>query len=380
MKTTRRRGTPDFILLVLTFLLVGFGILMIFSASSATAAYKYQDPLFFTKRQIIWAVLGLIAMLFLMNIPYARLRPLIFIAFAGIVMMLILVLFNDPIKGARRGIGIGDSGIGFQPSEFAKLGIILYLSHLIAKKGDRIRDFQRGLLPLLIITCSLAGLIMLQPDFGTAAIFLSCAAAVMIAGGVNMKHFIAISAVGAAGVTIFVGAYLLFSDKFDYIEYRFFSFLDPWKYSYGTGWQLIQSLFALGHGKVTGTGIGQSIQKLHYLPEAHNDFIFSVIGEELGFVGSTIFLAVFVLFLWRCMLVGLRCKDKFGLLVAVGIVTMFGLQTLINIGGVTGTIPITGIPIPFVSYGGSSLLVSMVCVGILLSVSRENNRLDDTKT
>lgn len=377
MKTTRHRGTPDFILLVLTFLLVGFGVVMVFSASSATSAYHFNDPFYYTKRQIMWAVLGIAVMLLLMNIPYRKLRPLAFPAFAIVIVLLVLVLMRDPIYGSRRWFSIGPFGL--QPSEFAKLGIILYFAHLISKKGEKVRDFQKGLLPLLIIAAITAGLIMMQPDFGATAIFLCCAMAVIIAGGVNLKHFFAVSLAGGSLAAAFISFNLLFSDRFEYIKFRVTSFLDPWQDPYNTGYNLIHSLLAFGHGGTFGAGIGQSIQKLHYLPFTHNDFILPVIGEELGFIGLVTFLLIYLFFLWRALLIGLRSKDQYCTLVAVGIVTLFGTQSIINFGGVTGSIPISGVTFPFISYGGSSLLSSMISVGILLSISRENNRLEKEK-
>lgn len=294
MKTTRHRGTPDFILLVLTFLLVGFGVVMVFSASSATSAYHFNDPFYYTKRQIMWAVLGIAVMLLLMNIPYRKLRPLAFPAFAIVIVLLVLVLMRDPIYGSRRWLSIGPFGL--QPSEFAKLGIILYFAHLISKKGEKVRDFQKGLLPLLIIAAITAGLIMMQPDFGATAIFLCCAMAVIIAGGVNLKHFFAVSLAGGSLAAAFISFNLLFSDRFEYIKFRVTSFLDPWQDPYNTGYNLIHSLLAFGHGGTFGAGIGQSIQKLHYLPFTHNDFILPVIGEELGFIGLVTFLLIYLFF------------------------------------------------------------------------------------
>lgn len=377
MKTSQHRGTPDFVLLVLTFLLVGFGIVMVFSASSATSAYFLNDSLFYTKRQVMWAILGITAMLLLMNIPYQKLRPLIFPAFVVVIGLLILVLFTEAKFGARRWIDIGPFGL--QPSEFAKLGIIVYLAHIISKKEERIRDFQKGLLPVVIVTAIAAGLVMMQPDFGSAAILLCCAFAVIITGGVNLKHFLALSGIGGSLLLLFISFNLFFSDRLNYIKFRVTSFMDPWQDPYGTGYNLIHSMFAFGHGGTFGTGIGQSIQKLHYLPFTHNDFILPVIGEELGFIGVVTYLLVFIAFLWRALLIGLRSKDQFSVLVSTGIVTLFSIQAIINIGGVTGSIPISGVTLPFISYGGSSLLVSMISVGLLLSISRENNRLEKEK-
>jgi cell division protein FtsW len=369
-----QRGTPDFILLALTIILLGFGIVMVYSSSLAFAALKFDDSLFLTKRQIMWAILGTAGMLFLMNIHYAKLKKGFIPFFMLVVILLFVVLFRDPVNGARSWIGIGS--IGLQPSEFAKLGIILYLAALIHKKGEKFRDFHKGLLPVLIIVGFVAGLIMLQPDLGTMVIFLFCALVVIVVGGANLKHLFFSSVIVTFFVGFFVSIYLLFTDPLDYgyRVNRITSYLDPWADPLGSGFHLIQSYYALGHGGITGAGFGQGIQKLHYLPEAYNDFIFSIIGEELGFIGSTLFLITFLCLLWRALIISLRCPDTYGTLVGIGIVGMLGFQALINIGGVTGAIPITGVPLPFISYGGSSLLGCMISMGILLSISRENNR------
>jgi cell division protein FtsW len=377
-----KRGTPDFILLALTFLLVGFGIVMVFSASSAIAAYHWNDSLFYTRRQIVWAILGMLGMLLIMNIPYAKLKRLFVPFFFTAVIMLVLVLFSEPVNGARSWLIIGGVRLG-QPAEFAKLAMILYLAALISKKGEKFRDLKKGLMPVLITAGGMAGLIMLQPDIGTALIFLVTAGVIIFAGGANVKHLLFIGAVSAGFAAFVAGIYLLVAEEHSTAVAvrlsRLTSFLDPWSDPLASGYHLIQSLFALGHGGLTGAGFGQSIQKLHYLPYAHNDFIFAIIAEELGFIGGTLFLLTYLLFLWRGLLIALKCGDLFGTLLGTGIVAMFSIQALVNIGGVTGSIPITGVTLPFISYGGSSLLVSMWSVGILLSISRENNRLEKEK-
>ncbi len=370
-----RRGTPDFVLLSLTFILLGFGIVMVFSASSATAAFQFDDALYFTKKQIVWAILGSFLMLFFMNVRYSKLKNWFIPYFIFIVILLILVLmFGSELNGAKSWLQLGP--INIQPSEFAKLGIIIYLANLIHKKQEHFREFNRGLLPAMIIVGFVTSLIMLQPDLGSAMIFLLTAMVVILVGGANLKHVFTAGAV-IGGITCFmILIQILTSDSYGYRIDRFTAFMDPWADPIGTGYHLIQSLYAFGHGGITGAGFGQSIQKLHYLPYAHNDFIFAIIAEELGLIGSTLFIVVYLLFLWRCLLIALRCKDLFGTLVGTGIFGMISIQALINIGGVTGSIPITGVTLPFISSGGSSLLVCMLSIGILLSISRENNRLE----
>lgn len=374
-----RRGIPDFFLLFLTIALVGFGLVMVFSASYSLT-YS-QDPLYYTKRQVLWAMLGTFLMFITMNTPYHRLKKLFIPFFLMVLVSLVLVLFIGEVRnGARSWFGIGS--FGGQPSEFAKIGIILYLAVIISKKGDKLRQFKNGLLPILVMVGLTATLIMFQPDLGSCMILVLTAGVVIVVGGARMKHLSLIALVGllvsAANVLIEM-LIARFTEEPSYRLKRLTSYLNPWEDHLGAGHQLIQSWYALGHGGLTGAGFGQSIQKLHYLPYAHNDFIFAIIGEELGFVGAAIFLFVYVLFLWRALLVALRSEDVVATLVGTGIAGMIGIQAIINIGGVTGAIPITGVTLPFISFGGSSLLTTMFSVGILLSISRENNKVDKIK-
>lgn len=372
MKSTRK-GTPDFILLILTFLLTGFGVLMVFSASSPTATILYDDSMYYTKKQLIWVAIGGVCMLIIMNIPYHRYKKLLFPFFFTVIFLLIVVLFTDKINGAKSWIRFGQ--IGIQPSEFAKLAMIMYLAALISKKGDRIRNFKQGLLPALTIVGFVAALVLLQPDFGTTVIIILSSLVVIIAGGANLKQLFASGVVISAPVSLMLFVYFLInSDGMEYRLKRFHTYLDPWSDRFGSGMQIIYSLYAFGHGGITGAGFGQSIQKLHYLPEAHNDFIFAIIGEELGLIGCIIFITLYLFLLWRGLIVSLRCKDSFGLLLGTGIVGWLAIQAFINMGGVTNFIPMTGVTLPFISYGGSSLLVTMVSMGIILSISRGQNQ------
>lgn len=362
------RGIPDFLLLFLTLGMVGFGIVMVFSASFTISYWDEGNRWFFTQRQLMWAGLGLVGMLFAMNLPFNFYKKHFFLIMLGSIVLLLLVYvpgLGIKLNGARSWIGIGSFTI--QPAEFAKIGLIIYLSALVAKKKEKMASFKQGLLPALIITLVFFTLIALQPDFGTGLILLISAGAIILVGGSNLKHILYLGLISLAILPI-----LLIAE--DYRLARFTALRDPWSDPYESGYHLIQSLMALGNGGIFGTGFGQGIQKFFYLPYPHSDFIFAVIGEELGFIGVTIFLLAFLLLLWRILIISLRSKDPFGTLVGVGITTLFGAQAFVNIGGVTGTIPITGVPLPFISTGGSSLIMSMTAVGIILSLSRENNK------
>ncbi|WP_248926473.1 putative lipid II flippase FtsW [Paenibacillus hamazuiensis] len=371
-----RRGTPDFLLLFLAFTLVCFGLAMVFSASMA---YEKNDPWYLTVRQAMFIAIGTVGMFFCMNVHYTKFKKWVVPFFVAVVIMLLAVpVVGKEVNGAKSWFYIGSFGI--QPSEFAKLAVIVYLASLISKKEEKIRDFQKGLMPALIILAFVAGLIMMQPDLGSTMILLMGAGIVIIVGGANLKHIFMLSAAGGAFLSLFVTIYLLTSKEHSYRVDRFTSFLDPWADPLDKGYHLIQSLYAFGHGGITGAGFGQSIQKLHYLPAAHNDFIFSIIGEELGFIGSSLFLLVYLLFLWRGLLIALRCKETFGTLTGVGIVGMIGIQAIINIGGVTGSIPLTGVTLPLISYGGSSMIITLVSLGVLLSISRDHNKPEKETT
>ncbi|GKU78478.1 putative lipid II flippase FtsW [Paenibacillus sp. L3-i20] len=376
------RGRPDFLLLIMTLLLVGFGIVMVFSASSGVAAVSKDfgnDALYFTKRQLAWAGLGIFAMFFLMNFRYHVFKKAFPILFVPVIIMLMIVPFSEEVNGARSWFNIGSLGV--QPTEPAKLAIILYLGALIAKKGEKFRDFKKGLLPVIIIISFVCGLIMLQPDLGSSMVLASCATIMIIAGGANLKQVFITGSVGLVILTLMTSISMAINyDPWKYRVDRFTSFMDPLGNAQEGAWQLVSSLQALGHGGLTGAGFGEGVQKLHYLQYAYNDFIFAIIGEEFGFIGSTIFLLFYLTFLWRGLIVALRCPDLYGTVVGVGIVGLFAIQAFVNIGGVTATIPITGVTLPFISYGGSSLLVCLMSVGVLLSISREAGRAEKEKT
>ncbi|AJY76438.1 putative lipid II flippase FtsW [Paenibacillus beijingensis] len=371
------RGRPDFLLLILTLVLTGFGLVMVFSASSNIAAvsdiYRH-DALYFIKRQLIWAILGTFVMLLLMNIRYSVFKKGFALLLIPVLILLILVPFvGKEINGARSWFGVGSLGI--QPTEPAKLALILYLGALISKKGEKFRDFKKGLVPVIVIVGFICGIVMLQPDLGSCLVLISCALIMIVAGGANLKQLFMTGTIGAVVVAVISAIMMLVEPlQWQYRISRFTSYLDPLADPLGDGFQLVKSLEALGHGGLMGAGLGHSIQKLQYLPYAYNDFIFAVIGEELGFIGSVVFLFFYMMLLWRGLIVAVRCPDVYGTVVGAGIVGLIAVQAIINIGGVTGTIPITGVTLPFISYGGSSLLVTLMAMGVLLSISREYNR------
>ncbi|MEK4250410.1 putative lipid II flippase FtsW [Paenibacillus sp. FSL W7-1287] len=377
------KGRPDFLLLIMTLILVGFGLVMVFSASSSVAVVSAGmnfDALYFTKRQFIFAGLGVFMMFFIMNIPFRRFKKLQILFFIPVIIMLILVPIIAPeINGARSWFGY--AGLGIQPTEFAKIALIVYLGALISKKGEKFRDFKRGLLPVLIIIAFICGLIMLQPDLGAVIVIAGSAGMMIWASGAKLKHLLLTLLGGTAILTPIVTYSILTNPTaWNYRIARFTAFLDPIGNAQNSAWQLVSSLQAFGHGGFIGAGFGESIQKLHYLKYPYSDFIFAVIAEELGFIGAALFLIFMIIFLWRGFIVAVRCPDQFGMLTGIGIVSLIAFQAFINIGGVSGAIPLTGVTLPFISYGGSSILAMLMGMGILLSISREYYQVMDKTT
>lgn len=377
------KGRPDFLLLIMTLILVGFGLVMVFSASSSVAVVSAGtnfDALYFTKRQFIFAGVGLFAMFFIMNIPFRRFKKLQVLFFIPVIIMLFLVpIIGTEINGARSWFGY--AGLGIQPTELAKIALILYLGALIAKKGDNFRDFKRGLLPVLIIIAFICGLIMLQPDLGGVIVIVGSAGMMIWAAGAKLKHLLLTLLGGAAILTPIITYSVLTNPKaWNYRIARFTAYLDPIGNAQDSAWQLVSSLQAFGHGGIIGAGFGESIQKLHYLKYPYSDFIFAIIAEEFGFIGAALFLLFMIVFIWRGFIVAVRCPDQFGMITGIGIVSLIAFQTFINIGGVSGAIPLTGLTLPFISYGGSSILAMLMGMGILLSISREYYQVTNKTT
>lgn len=366
MKSTGeiRRGQPDYLLFFTILTLLAIGIVMVFSASMVRSVKFYGTPYHYLVAQIMWASLGLVAMFFFMNFDCWKYRRWIPAVFALSVLLLIVVLIpgiGQMRNDARRWLGYG--GLSFQPAELAKVTTIMFLSDSIARKRDKIGKLISGLGPYLVILGVIFILVLMEPDLGTAVSIAGSAAVIIFVAGAKGTHLALLAALSSP-----VLYWAVMGE--DYRRRRFLAFLDPWKDPSGSGWQIIQALYALGTGGPFGTGIGYSRQKWFYLPEPHTDFIFAVLGEELGFFGASLVLLLFFTVAWRGYRTAMAAPDRYSCLLAAGATTLIVLQAVINIGVVSGSLPITGIPLPFISYGGSSLLINLMASGILLNISR----------
>lgn len=358
-----KKGPPDFVLFLTTLALIAIGLVMVFSSSAVTAGVWYDDAFYFFKRQLLWALVGIIGMIVVMKINYLRLKDFAIPLF--VITMIFLLLVVTPLgigtKGSTRWLGIG--ALSFTPSELAKLAMVMFLAKTMEVNLANISSFKKGIAPYIITILLVCGLIMMQPDLGTSFAIAGTMFFMLLVAGARWTHLgmIAVSGLGAVAALIAVAPYRM---------NRFIAFLNPWKYASKEGFQTIQSLYALGSGGLFGMGLGRSRQKFFYLPEQHTDFIFSILGEELGFIGASLVIALFILFAWRGFKIAINAPDTFGSLLAAGITIMIVFQAAINIGVASGALPVTGIPLPFISYGGSSLLFTMAGVGVLLNISR----------
>ncbi|GAB4276962.1 MAG: putative lipid II flippase FtsW [Candidatus Rifleibacteriota bacterium] len=354
----------DHILLFVVVALMGLGLIMVYSASSVTSLAIRSDGLYYFKRQLVWVITGLLAMIGFSHLPYNKLErvavPLLGVSIFFLILVLVPGVSRD-IGGARRWIRFGS--IGFQPSEFAKICFIIYMAHSITIKQEKIQSFLYGLVPDLIITSIVFVLIYKGPNLSTAALVFGTYITLYFLGNGPIVNLLGL---GLGGM-ILVSA-LIF--RAGYRMRRFWAFLNPWESAQTTGYHIIQSLVAIGSGGLMGLGLGQSRQKFFILPERHTDFIFAIICEELGLIGGVIVIALFFAFLWRGMYIAARAPDTFGFLLASGITAIVGLQAIVNIAVVLSLMPTTGVTLPFVSYGGSSLLFLAIGVGILLNISR----------
>ncbi|AGX03760.1 MULTISPECIES: stage V sporulation protein E [Bacillaceae] len=359
-----KKSTPDFILILVTFTLLAVGLIMVYSASAIWAEYKFDDSFFFAKRQMLFAAAGIMAMFFIMNIDYWTWRTwakaIVIICFVLLVLVLIPGVGNVR-NGSRSWIGVGAFSI--QPSEFMKLAMIAFLAKYLSERQKLITSFRKGLLPSLGLAFLAFGMIMLQPDLGTGTVMIGTCVVMIFISGAKISHFAVLGLIGLGG---FAGLVL----SAPYRMKRITSFLDPWEDPLGSGFQIIQSLYAIGPGGLFGLGLGESRQKFFYLPEPQTDFIFAILAEELGFIGGSFVLLLFSLLLWRGIRIALGAPDLYGSFLAVGIIAMVAIQVMINIGVVTGLMPVTGITLPFLSYGGSSLTLMLMAIGVLLNISR----------
>jgi cell division protein FtsW len=359
----KRPGGPQFeyhLLVLVTLALVAFGLVMVYSASSARALLGSDDPAYYLKRQALYAVMGLVALVFLSRFDYRRLQlasgPMLLASFFLLVAVLGL---GVAVNGARRWIPLGP--LAFQPSELTKLALALWTAALLARRpapqtlGDLLR-------PIGLVVGASCALILVEPDLGSALAIGIMVSAVLLVSGTPVRTLFASG--GVAGAIVLAAIWLE-----PYRRARIFAFLDPWHDPQGAGFQIVQAMIALGSGGIFGVGLGESVQKIYYLPEASTDMIFAIIGEELGLVGVIAVIAAFALFAYAGFNIALRCKDPFGKRLAAGLTALICGQAAVNVSAVMGLAPLTGIPLPFVSYGGSSLVVGLASVGILLNIA-----------
>jgi cell division protein FtsW len=341
--------------------LAAFGSVMVFSSGAVFAAKKYGDAFYFLKRELVYALVGLVAFLVALRIDYRFYRRVAYpLLFASVAMLVAVLKVGSRAGGAIRWFRVGP--LSFQPGELAKFALCVYLATLLARKAEKIRDFSVGFLPPLVVTAVLMGLLLKQPDLGTAVIFGCVALGLLFVAGTRANYLVLALLVAApAGWSFIVST--------PFRMRRMLAFLDPWAFRRNVGYQITESLISVGSGGVSGLGLGDGRQKLFFLPEAHTDFILSIVGEELGLVGIAFVIAAFCVLVWRGLRAAWRARDPFGSYLAFGITTMFGLQALVNIGVVLGSLPTKGLPLPFISYGGTSLVVSLFMAGVLGNVS-----------
>ncbi|MDP4143256.1 MAG: putative lipid II flippase FtsW [Bacillota bacterium] len=355
----------DFILLATILLLVAIGVIAVYSASSYIALNGPQhNDKFFLYKQGAAAVLGIIIMLAVEKIDYHKLKRITGLVVIAAVILLIIVLFTPPVNGARRWIQMPFGTL--QPSEIAKYTVVLVLAKSIEKRGEKIKYFWSSVFVYLLIGGAFAGLVILEKNLSIASVIMGVTLIMLFVGGAKLAH-----TVGLVGGIIPVG--LLFIILEPYRLQRALNFTNPWKDAKGAGYQLCQSLLALGSGGILGVGLGRSRQKCFYIPEPYNDFIFSIIAEEKGLIGCIVIMILFLIIIHRGIKIAVHAKDAYGTLLAVGITSVIAIQAIINIAVVTGSMPVTGVPLPFISYGGSSLTINLVAMGILLNISSQSN-------
>ncbi|NCA93164.1 putative lipid II flippase FtsW [bacterium] len=370
-KKKNKIKTGDFVLTILVIGLVIFGIIMVFSASYYSSISKTGDPYKYLKDDIVWALLGGLLMIFCSRLDYRvyyKLAPHIFIA-----SIVLLGLLFTPLGlnrgGATRWLGVEGFGFTLMPGEVAKICAIIFVSWYLSKDPTRVHSFKRGVVPMLGVAGLYFILIFKQPNLSTALTICMIIVGLIFVAGIHWAYVVGTGAAGVLGVI-----FLILTDKDGYQMKRLTNFRDPFQDEMGEGWQVVQSLLALGSGGLFGVGLGKSIQKTLYLPEPQNDFILSIIGEELGFVGCMVLIICYVVLIWRCCHIALSAGDMFGMMLASGITIMLSVQVVMNIAVVTASMPPTGITLPFISYGGNALLLFMGSMGIMLNISYRNAR------
>lgn len=359
-----KKRAPDYWLALAVIALAGLGLVMVYSASAIVAQDRFGDSSFFFKRQAVWVLLGTAAAMIAQRIHYEQLRRVtpLFVLITLVVLTLVLIPGIGRIAGgARRWLTIGPAS--FQPAEAAKMAMALYMARFLTARTADVQGLQRGVLPPVLLAGLMLGLIVLQPDMGSAILVGLVMAAMLFVGGARLLHLLGLSLAGAPILAVAVLGE-------EYRRRRILAFLDPWADPQGMGFHIIQSLLALGSGGIFGVGLGASRQKYFYLPERHTDFIFAIVGEELGLIGTASVLLLFALFAYRGFRIARAAPTRYAGLLASGITAMVLLQAVVNIGVTTGMLPITGVPLPFLSFGGSSLVFTMIGVGMLLNISQ----------
>jgi len=358
-----RKLQSDRWLFLATLALVSVSVVMVYSASAVLALERYQQPYLFVTKQVMWALLGIAVLSIVMRIDYRLYRSdtmiWTLVGMAGV--LLLVVLFAPPVNGARRWFAI--AGFGIQPSELAKLAAIVFTAITLERRMHRVNELRYALLPIAIIVGAFVGLILLEPDMGTAISLLAVVGIMVFAAGISYRYL-------AGAVLLSLPALYVILVSADYRRRRLIAFLDPWADPLDGGFQIIQSLIAVGTGGVFGRGLMQGVQKLFYLPEPHTDFIYAVIGEELGLVGATVVLSCFCVIAWRGLRTAMNAPDSFGSFLALGLTMMIVVTAFVNMSVVLGLMPTKGLPLPLVSFGGSSLLINLFGLGVLLNISQ----------
>lgn len=367
----------DYTLIITPLILTAFGLVIVYSSSMVTAVVEGLESTYYLKRQAFFFGLGLIGFIFTCIFPYRKYQKLIKLIIVAVLFLLVLVLiFGTEVNGAKSWIKFGP--VNMQPAEIAKLALIMYLASVYSKKQTYINDFNAAVLPPLIMTGIIISFIVMQPDVGTASIIFLIACSVIMSSGIRLKH---LSILMATGILL-VALAIPFMANEERIS-RFTGAYQPFETPETSGYQLIQSYVAIGVGGLTGEGLGQSVQKLGYLTQSHTDFIMAIVAEELGFIGVVIVIGLLALIVLRGLFISRKCKDSFGGLLAIGISSMIGIQTIINLGAISGLLPITGVTLPFISYGGTSLLILLISMGVLnniaMSVKKREAELSDSR-
>ena len=368
----------DFILFITVLILLALGIIMVLSASSPSALATTGSSYTYVLKQLLSAIIGIVAMLILSKVDYriyGRFYKVIYVVSLLVLLLVLVPGLGRTVNGARRWINLPVVS-SFQPSELTKVGLIVFYAVYLTKHKDELKNIWKGFFkPFLILAPIILVLLGIQSHFSASVLIILVVAVMMIVAGTKVSHFVTFGTIGA---TAGIGLMYILAKYFQIGGFRLTritAFLNPWEDAQDSGWQIIQSLYAIGSGGLFGEGLGNSKQKYLYISEPHNDFIFAVLAEELGFVGCVVVILLFAIFIWRGILIAMKAPDMFGSLLATGITALIGLQAIINIAVVTSSMPVTGMALPFFSYGGTSLIILLCAVGVLLNISRQSEKI-----